>query len=345
MNIGDVIKENRKRQNLTQQQVASYLNVTAPAVNKWENGISYPDIMILSPRARILKIDVNTLLEFNKELTDSEINKFTREVSEMVISEGYDKAFKRADGLIKEYLFCGNLILKMTVALRINLMASEITNKEEYEEKIISWLDIAAGSSEEKISSMAKLELSSIYRIRKQYEKAEEFLNKIPERGVDKRMQQAVLYEETDRLDEAYTIYESIAFQDGNEALMSLSLIINRLCINKEYDLAKYYIDHAKKIASAFDMGEFYEYQFDLSMAVFKKDKERTIEMAKKVMNSAGTMNNYLNSKLYSHMNVNKSNYMTEDKCIESIRKGYAKNKELDFVKDDPRMKSLLGIH
>ena len=35
-----VIRERRKELGLTQEQLAGYLGVTAPAVNKWEKGVS-----------------------------------------------------------------------------------------------------------------------------------------------------------------------------------------------------------------------------------------------------------------------------------------------------------------
>lgn len=38
MQIGEVIRENRKRKNLTQEEMARRLGVSTPAVNKWENG-------------------------------------------------------------------------------------------------------------------------------------------------------------------------------------------------------------------------------------------------------------------------------------------------------------------
>ena len=40
MNIGEQIRTYRKAHNLTQEQVADALGVTAPAVNKWERGNS-----------------------------------------------------------------------------------------------------------------------------------------------------------------------------------------------------------------------------------------------------------------------------------------------------------------
>lgn len=41
MEIHTVIQQRRKALGLTQEQVAEYLGVTAPAVNKWEKGVSH----------------------------------------------------------------------------------------------------------------------------------------------------------------------------------------------------------------------------------------------------------------------------------------------------------------
>lgn len=38
MQIGEIIRKYRKSKNMTQEEMASRLGVTAPAVNKWENG-------------------------------------------------------------------------------------------------------------------------------------------------------------------------------------------------------------------------------------------------------------------------------------------------------------------
>ena len=40
MQMNDVIRRKRRELGLTQEQVAEYLGVSAPAVNKWENGVS-----------------------------------------------------------------------------------------------------------------------------------------------------------------------------------------------------------------------------------------------------------------------------------------------------------------
>lgn len=40
MKIGEVIRKYRKEKQMTQEEMAEYLGVTTPAVNKWENGVS-----------------------------------------------------------------------------------------------------------------------------------------------------------------------------------------------------------------------------------------------------------------------------------------------------------------
>ena len=73
MDIGVVIKKYRKEAGMTQEEMANRLGVTTPAVNKWENSNSKPDIELLAPIARLLDISLDTLLSFHEKLSDTEI--------------------------------------------------------------------------------------------------------------------------------------------------------------------------------------------------------------------------------------------------------------------------------
>lgn len=53
MNIAESIRKCRKASGLTQEEMAKRLGVTTPAVSKWENGITNPDIALLAPIARL----------------------------------------------------------------------------------------------------------------------------------------------------------------------------------------------------------------------------------------------------------------------------------------------------
>ena len=60
--IGKFIAECRKKNNLTQAQLAERLNITDRAISKWENGKSMPDTSIMIELCSELKINVNDLL-------------------------------------------------------------------------------------------------------------------------------------------------------------------------------------------------------------------------------------------------------------------------------------------
>jgi len=47
--IGKIIQQKRKDAGLTQAQLAELLGVTAPAVNRWEKDLSFPDATLLAP--------------------------------------------------------------------------------------------------------------------------------------------------------------------------------------------------------------------------------------------------------------------------------------------------------
>ena len=60
--IGKFIAECRKKNNLTQAQLAEKLNITDRAISKWENGKGMPDSSIMLDLCNELKISVNELL-------------------------------------------------------------------------------------------------------------------------------------------------------------------------------------------------------------------------------------------------------------------------------------------
>lgn len=60
--IGDNIKFYRKKNQLTQDDIAAACNVTRQAVSKWENGKTQPDIQTLSMLASTLEVSEEDLI-------------------------------------------------------------------------------------------------------------------------------------------------------------------------------------------------------------------------------------------------------------------------------------------
>ena len=76
MKINQTIRQRRQALGLTQEQLAQQLGVSAQAVHKWESAASYPDITLLPPLARLLGVDLNTLLCFQDDLTPRQVAQF-----------------------------------------------------------------------------------------------------------------------------------------------------------------------------------------------------------------------------------------------------------------------------
>lgn len=128
MQIGKTIRKYRKETGMTQEEMANRLGVTTPAVNKWENENSYPDITLLAPIARLLGISLDTLLSFQEELTKEEIASLVMEADQKLKTETYDKVFRWAKSIIESYPNCLMLIWQLATILDAQRLIKDIPN-------------------------------------------------------------------------------------------------------------------------------------------------------------------------------------------------------------------------
>lgn len=80
--IGRFIKSIRLENNLTQKELADILGVTYQAVSKWENGKNIPDIGILKEISSKFNVDIEELLNGEKNLKK---NKYKKSILLLII--------------------------------------------------------------------------------------------------------------------------------------------------------------------------------------------------------------------------------------------------------------------
>jgi len=80
--IGEKIKSFRKKREITQEQLAEYLNISFQSVSKWECGDAYPDITMLPKIALFFGITTDELLCVDKLQAEKEIDEYFRRKSE-----------------------------------------------------------------------------------------------------------------------------------------------------------------------------------------------------------------------------------------------------------------------
>lgn len=66
-NIGETIRELRKRNHITQEKLAECLGVSFQSVSRWENGLAYPDITLIPVLARYFKVSTDVLFGMEDE--------------------------------------------------------------------------------------------------------------------------------------------------------------------------------------------------------------------------------------------------------------------------------------
>lgn len=152
MKLCDIIRQKRLEKGLTQEQVANLLGVSTPAVNKWEKDVSYPDITLLPPLARLLGTDLNTLLSFQEDLTPQEVGLFLNELCELAASQGIQTAFDRADEKLREFPACDLLPLNTALITERKLLA-ELTS---LQSDLLTLMELAV--QEEDLSRAERME-------------------------------------------------------------------------------------------------------------------------------------------------------------------------------------------
>lgn len=101
--IGTKIKELRKKNNMTQEQLAEYLNVSFQAISKWETGVAFPDLALIAPLTRLFKISADELLGISQTLTDARREELHKMWDETYESGDTTIRLKIAQTAVREY--------------------------------------------------------------------------------------------------------------------------------------------------------------------------------------------------------------------------------------------------
>lgn len=115
MKIHEIIKRERKNKGLTQEELARYLGVSTPAVNKWEKGLSFPDITLLPVIASFFKLSVDDLLGYEPQMVKEDIKKLYHKMADRFLKEPYDIVKADCDEYVRKYYSCNPLLLQMAV--------------------------------------------------------------------------------------------------------------------------------------------------------------------------------------------------------------------------------------
>ena len=175
--IGAKIKELRKRDNMTQEQLAEKLNVTPQTVSRWETEAAYPDITAIPILANIFDVSIDNLMGYDKA-------KATQKVKDIICSsrQYFWNDIKKCEKILTDALvsYPDNELLLIEL---LSLYESHIRTyqRNEYIEKAISIArKIIAEATNIFYTCSAKANLASLYLIQNRYEEAKEIIDTLP---------------------------------------------------------------------------------------------------------------------------------------------------------------------
>lgn len=337
MKINEIIKEKRTALGYTQEQLAKYLNLTTPAVNKWERGVTYPDITILPALARLLKTDLNTLLSFKDDLSDYEVGLFLNEISEM----GFEQAYQFAMDKINEYPTCYRLIINVVSLLQGMLETSKVSDVSKYHQEIDELIERALQSDDLTITNQARVLLISKYLKAKDYLRAEELINELPDVNfIDKKEQLIKLSIAKKQYKEAAKLQEEAILNSANKLSMMLLTLMDIAINEKRDDDAKEIADIYQEICTSLDLWKYTTYLAHFQYYSAKKNRIKCLKTLVLMLKSITNKWETNNSPLYRHISTKKvdSNFPIKMKemIIDSIRNDqeleFLQSKELDEV-------------
>ena len=179
--IGENIKRLRTTKDITQEQLADFLNISNVAVSKWERGETYPDISLLPVLAKYFDVTIDTLMGYDAIEIKEKVMEIKNQYWQLRALGLFDKASDLVcDAKQKYYDDYTIMYLYM-----IDIIGGKIAKKEiliEKKDELINLCDkILCGCNDEKIRLEAINIKAKILYAQGEKQNALELLKSLPD--------------------------------------------------------------------------------------------------------------------------------------------------------------------
>jgi len=177
-NFGNKIRELRKKKGITQEQLASALNISPQAVSKWEMSAGYPDVSLIPIIAGYFEVSLDVLFDYDASQIKQKVEDILDEAGRYFwnnfekAEEIYLRGIESYPGVLK----LKDKLLTLYECHMRNFGSMELADKAiALAEKILSETD------DWFIVTNTKDSLASIYKMCNRYEDAKKIIQSMPE--------------------------------------------------------------------------------------------------------------------------------------------------------------------
>lgn len=338
MKLNKVIRSRRKILGLTQEEVAVNLGVSIPAVSKWETGTTYPDITILPQLARLLRIDMNTLLSFNQDPTPEEIESFLNVLStEIENKNNFSEVLEAVEEKLLEYPSSDILAWKLAVLLNKMIGSNAVANRELYEMRIEKILIKLRDSENSEIKYRSLSLLCSLYLLNERFEEAELIVGLFPEFPIDKSGLHSYLFLKQEKYVDARNIVEKKLTQELFAIQQNLLLMVNINLKQERFQEAESYAELFGKMVKIYGHKEFTAYVPWLEIAAVKQDSDRCADLIKSISTSLKKRQQHASEFRQNNSSFNEMyESVSADVFIEELKESIDKDPSFSFLHEHP---------
>ena len=245
---------------------------------------------------------------------------------------------------IHKYPTCHKLILNVAIILQsANLMWNK-DNKEDYEIYIDKLFEEVIDSEDFEVRNQAISMTMYRYLDRKEYDKAQNCIDRLPNITYDKEILQGSLYRNCGEVDKASEVFEKKLLSDVNKIFSVLLSMMSIALDQGRNEDAKYLAEVLEKTTELYDLWEYNSYTGYFQLYTKQKDVNNSIDILKKMLPTMNKKWDMSKSRLYNHIKVNNEAGDMNKKFLKTFVDAL-KNDESDefsFLKDNEEFINLL---
>jgi len=183
MSIGTTIKKLRRERDMTQEQLAEYLGISACAISQWECDRTAPDISQIPLLVRIFGVTSDELLGISDLNKEADIERLSQEISELIRVGKHREGFELSEKAHRMYP--DNYKLMYTYSLNFTYVYYDKSFPNDKKNKILAECtklleSMMAGCTDDDLRQKAMSHIIWMYRESGQIDKAKEMVRKFP---------------------------------------------------------------------------------------------------------------------------------------------------------------------
>jgi len=268
--IGETIRALRKNKGVTQEQLAEILEVSTPAVSKWENSQTYPDISLLPIIARYFQVSIDFLLGFSNELSVEDMKAVCDDVTQKFENLKFGDAQIEWHDYLRQFPNSYPLRYELATIGLFNIhKSSSLEEMYDFANKLIGIFEQCTKSDELKIKQGAYFQIANLHIMLQDFDRAQNVLSKIPTQFANPKFLLSMVYIGKNNLEEANKNIQENIYSAISDVIAELGNMISILRLdesgNKENILNLFY--RQKHIITIFGLEPMYGVGVGLQLA------------------------------------------------------------------------------